>query len=334
MNALDSSVSPVLFVTFKPLTESNGIASFQEFFRFRFGDCNGQTNSDGIFLARVSPIERDAPDEVWYTNGPVVKGEHGDIRFVKSDHFVALHLETCVDDGASIRELTHQAYSRLIKSALDLGYPHLVRVWNYLPEINRGKDDEECYKQFSVGRANAFTDFDYAKENFPAGTAVGGDAGCPLSITLLTSNESCRTVENPRQNSAYQYPRIYGPQSPSFSRAIIIGDDQNPYLLLSGTASIVGHESRHNDDLQAQVMETVRNIESVVSKGEEMYCAGKFTTPVSHPLFRVYLRRSTDFEPIKRELAAKFGNESQIVFLRGDICRSELELEIEGVIPI
>src|SRR5690606_13866131 len=68
-------------------------------------------------------------------------------------------------------------------------------------------------------------------------------------------------VENPRQVSAYRYPRQYGPTPPAFARAMLSPAKQ---LLVSGTASVVGHASHHVGDAAAQLDETARNLDSLM----------------------------------------------------------------------
>src|SRR3546814_8116900 len=53
---------------------------------------------------------------------------------------------------------------------------------------------------------------------------------------------------------------------PSFSRATLIGDGANARLLVSGTASVVGHESLHAGDLTAQLDETMANLDAQIGR--------------------------------------------------------------------
>ena len=68
-----------------------------------------------------------------------------------------------------------------------------------------------------------------------AGGIVEATARAAAQRVALTGTP----VENPRQVSAYRYPREYGPQSPTFARALLPPSPRVP-LLLSGTASIDG----------------------------------------------------------------------------------------------
>jgi hypothetical protein len=56
----------------------------------------------------------------------------------------------------------------------------------------------------------------------PAATCIGRFDGVRrLQVYWLAAREAGLPLENPRQVSAFRYPRQYGPQSPSFSRALL-----------------------------------------------------------------------------------------------------------------
>src|SRR5204862_4731485 len=121
------------------------------------------------------------------------------------------------------------------------------------------EDDTEHYKRFSTGRHDALIAAGFAKSDFPAACAVGMRGG-NLAIHFLASRERGRNVENPRQVSAYDYPRQYGVRSPSFARATVAADGS---VFISGTASVVGHETLRIGDVGAQCEETIANLSRV-----------------------------------------------------------------------
>src|SRR5690606_226506 len=103
-----------------------------------------------------------------------------------------------------------------------LGYPHLVRIWNFIPDINRGSGDDETYVHFNRGRAIAFDELGFSSSRYPAATGVGSPAGSPLKVVVLASRTVPLAIENPRQTSACHYPRQFGPRSPAFARAMLL----------------------------------------------------------------------------------------------------------------
>ncbi len=155
----------------------------------------------------------------------------------------------------------------------------------------------------------------------PVASALGTTAGAPL-IYFLAARESARTIENPRQIPAYRYPPLYGPSSPSFSRASLHGEN---VLFIAGTASIVGHESRHDGDLTAQIDETLHNIAVLISEVEGAgYRAGNGVWQL-----KIYLRHADHLAVARERLQGVFPDPHQIIYLRADICRAELLIEIE-----
>jgi enamine deaminase RidA (YjgF/YER057c/UK114 family) len=98
-------------------------------------------------------------------------------------------------------------------------------------------------------------------------------------------------------------------------------------LLVAGTASIVGEESRHPEDTRAQVTETLRNLEALLVN------AG---APAGDPLrrltdVRIYVVRADDTELVEREVRARAAASVRIETALARVCRPELLVEIEGV---
>ena len=136
-------------------------------------------------------------------------------------------------------------------------------------------------------------------------------------------------IENPRQISAYSYPAQYGPRGPTFSRALFATWDNLQQLYISGTAAIFGHLSQHEGDAEAQAMETIVNLRSVMDEanGHGLIDASR-DTELS---FKVYLRQPEFRALAEARLREAFGPAPSIVYLHADICRRELLLEIEVV---
>ena len=128
-------------------------------------------------------------------------------------------------------------------------------------------------------------------------------------------------LENPRQVSAFHYPRQYGPSPPSFSRAMQVAGG----LLISGTASVLGHASHHPDDLAGQLDEILRNLASLrQASGSTAAQAGRGT------LLKVYLRNTATAGFVANYLRARLPAQVQFLVLGADICRRELLAEIDA----
>jgi len=100
-------------------------------------------------------------------------------------------------------------------------------------------------------------------------------------------------------------------------------------LFVSGTAAIVGHQSRHEDCLVSQVEETLRNWQSLFSATHR--ATGQQAGFDRDGTYRVYLRHARDLDPCLAALAHGSVPLEKTTVLRADICRPELLFELDGV---
>jgi enamine deaminase RidA (YjgF/YER057c/UK114 family) len=135
-------------------------------------------------------------------------------------------------------------------------------------------------------------------------------------------------VENPRQVAAYHYPELYGPKSPSFARGTVAGSDWDGMVFVSGTASIVGHESVFPGDPGRQTEEAMRNVEAVLDTAGVQGRGGPLGARLRS--LRVYVRFPEQTEAIRRAILAAAGSAVPTAFLQAEICREELLVEIEA----
>ena len=269
-----------------------------------------------------------APLEVWRGKGDVTAGHEGAIRWSSDGELLFGVIEVAEGEGGII-EASRIAYAAMSDFVSARGFPHMLRIWNYLDAITLGEGDAERYRQFCVGRAHGLGQFE--TELLPAATAIGRcDGQRVLQVYWLAAKAPGKPVENPRQVSAYRYPRQYGPQSPSFARAMLPPTvDQMP-LLLSGTAAVVGHASQHDGELQAQMEETFRNFDALLTaaRARQPALPGDFGPGTR---LKVYVRDAADLPLVAEALAARFGGRVPHVLLHAAICRRELAIEIDGV---
>lgn len=271
--------------------------------------------------------------DVWQTRLPVTSGITGCVRWRTDGHWVLGTID--LDEGSQpegLAALSEHAYRDLFQALDATGCTHLQRIWNYLPQINGDGGGLERYRQFNLGRQRAFIAAGRAAfEGAPAACALGIRQGA-LGVRFLAGRRAPRPVENPRQVSAYRYPSTYGPSAPTFSRAALaeLGDGQVA-LFISGTASIVGHETVHVGDVQAQTRETLRNLTAVIDTAHGQGSA-RFALADLHGV--VYIRHVADAPVVRQLLAEAVGEEAPLVrdavFLEADICRQDLLVEIEA----
>ena len=232
------------------------------------------------------------------------------------------------DAGALLRA-TESAYQEIFAVLRQTGHRHLIRIWNYLPEINRHADGDERYRLFNSARQLAFRNSGQATVGtVPAACALGSPAGSPISIYFLAAREPPTMIENPRQTSAYHYPPKFGRHSPIFSRACVLNASAGTSLFVSGTASIVGHETIHQGDVVAQTRETVANINALLDEANRV--VGQRRYSFNGLKFKVYVRRPSDLGAIEGVLSRSLRPSTPIVYLQADVCREDLLVEIEA----
>ncbi|HHM06004.1 MAG TPA: pteridine-dependent deoxygenase like protein [Gammaproteobacteria bacterium] len=265
--------------------------------------------------------------EVWRCDAPVVSGLEGGCHWSHSDAVLLLARRIEEGRGQDLGAAVRDAYGLLLGQARARGFPHVLRIWNYFAHINQGEGDGERYKRFCVGRAQAFEAAGYAEAHYPAASAIGHGGGDGV-IYLLAAQVPPRHFENPQQVSAYRYPRCYGPRSPSFARATLLESRGGAELFLSGTASVVGHRTLHPGDPAGQLGVTLANIEGLLQ-----HVAARAALPAPPRLtgVKAYLREPEAAAGLRRGLRAHFGDQVPLVLLRGDICRRDLAIELEGV---
>lgn len=272
----------------------------------------------------------DLEAESWCVDEAVQSGRSGDIAWRRAGDLLFLALELPDDPVTDPREAVELAYERLLSVADEAGCRQLLRAWNYLPAINEGDGDAERYRRFCLGRAAALEKAGYGEGELCAGTAIGSDEPL-LRIYLLCAPLPGINIENPRQVSAYQYPRQYGPRSPSFARATTVaGVYDSILLMISGTASVVGHRSLHVGDIDGQLEELIRNLETLLSESALKLGRPGLAAFNQTSLLRVYVRHAEHWPVIERRLRERWPG-IHLAGLRGDICRSDLLVEIEAV---
>ena len=232
-------------------------------------------------------------------------------------------------DAGALSGATEMAYQEIFAVLRRTGHRHLIRIWNYLPEINREAGGEERYRLFNSARQLAFRQSGQATAGtVPAACALGSPAGSPISIYFLAARQSPKMIENPRQTSAYHYPPKFGRHSPTFSRACVLNASAGTSLFVSGTASIVGHETIHRGDVDAQTRETMANINALLDEANRV--AGPARYSLDGLKFKVYVRRPSDLGAIEGILSRSLRPSTPIVYLQADVCREDLLVEIEA----
>lgn len=300
-------------------------------FATTFGAHPHPTDDPRAFHVELEPLGASDTMEVWHGDLPVECGDEGPIRWTTNGEILFASLALPRSETHDIEGASHRAYRRLIGFCRETGFGHLWRVWNYIGDINDGEGDQERYRRFCVGRASALEELGFGRADYPAATAVGAlRARHGLVLHLVAGRTPGLHIQNPRQTDPFLYPPAYGPKSPTFSRATLVGQVGAKRLLISGTASIVGHVSTYPGDVAAQLEEILRNLDRLLR--EVAAWPQLETTPqLDQALYlKIYLRNGAVVSAARRYLEQRLGLLPPQLFLRSDLCRRDLLVEIEA----
>lgn len=250
-------------------------------------------------------------------------------------------------DAAQLQQGVAAAYLRLLAIVREHGDHQAVRFWNYLPRIlDLAEADRDRYMVFNAGRHEALSQWfgrNRLRQSLVAASAVdhGGD---DFEIHVLASDAKFSAIENPRQRPAHRYSPRYGPVPPSFARATLLQPTvpTDPLrLITAGTASVLGEDSRHHDDVARQLEETFINLAVLVaaaSPGSEISPENVEENPAlrrdllghySH--VRAYVPHAKDEAAVADALREMCVNAPIIELMPAMLCRQDLLVEIEAM---
>jgi chorismate lyase / 3-hydroxybenzoate synthase len=276
-------------------------------------------------------------------------------------HATVSILDAASMPAATLEQAVAFAYQALAGALAQAGC-HPVRFWNFIPGIHAAMDvdtssapetpdasdasvaDEgagahprDRYMVFNAGRFAAFASTYGSPAAFsrslPTASAVGVREG-PLVIHALGLEAPGRPLENPRQVPAYSYSRRYGRLPPCFARATLVQAprEERPWLLVGGTASILGEDSIHVRDPRRQAAETFENLARLVESGRASAQSPDRGDPLSaFRELRVYIVRDEDADLLRAMVRERFPADTRVEYAQADLCRQELLVEIEGL---
>jgi len=283
--------------------------------------------------ASSEPILDIALDGRGYPEGPGLEFLGGDYNRecweAPEDQLCAIVISEPDEPGADAALAAETLYRKLIRTLGESRFGYPLRLWNYFPAINHGDEDRERYRRFCVGRGRALEAAGLNDARMCAATAIGGEQPV-MQLVALAGVSPGISIENPRQVSAWNYPRRYGPRQPAFARATGIDlENGRAGLLVSGTASVIGHATAHSGDALAQTDEAASNLDALLG-----HAAGVMNRPHlarfnADSLARVYVRHAEDWSAIEQRLRKRWPD-LKLCALRGDVCRADLLVEIEA----
>jgi chorismate lyase / 3-hydroxybenzoate synthase len=289
-----------------------------------------------VLTMHMADAVEECATEVWTTSRPTESGTHNGISYAHDGEYI--FAAGSIPPSSIYTEVTREAYADALYVMRSLGYPKIVRMWNYIHRINEDNiENLEIYQDFVRGRAEAFEQYHIPKVELPAATVIGSLGG-GIAFYFLASRSGARVnIENPRQIAAYEYPRRYGPKSPSFARATYhapSGSGEEPgRIYISGTASILGHETMHEGDAGKQCQVALENIQYLISASN----LSTYGLRAGYELadlrnVKVYIKHREDMETVRNMCAEVFSPDAAIMYLNLDMCRADLLVELEAVV--
>lgn len=230
-------------------------------------------------------------------------------KLLQDEDSIALMLPIKVTDYITID--IYNGYKAILSDTEE--YPYIYQMWCFLPDI------DENYQKFNLGRYTAFSELGITE--YPVSTCVSADRNHIVLHAILGKHKP-HIIDNPVQVLPQNYPKQYGNIPPAFSRAAIV----NNKLRISGTASIIGSTTIHENDIITQTKETMLNIERLIEQANKYL--DKELTPKSL-VYTVYLKNISDEYEVRRLLYLLYG-ELDINMHIADMCRKDLLIEIEA----
>lgn len=279
--------------------------------------------SNSILSVGMPTINEKNFYEIWEVEDKVARSSYNNINISKNNH--CLFGSTIIDNKGSYEEIKAEIQKKYLDffKISNKNSMSIVKIWHYLPELLKSCPDKKTnYSLLCESREEVYRNF-YRNSDYPAATVIGIEGNKILIYFLAASCETYEVIENKRQVSSYNYPQNIFSEKPMFSRAVSFSFKGNlqKKIMISGTASIKGYQSVHKSDVAKQLDEALKNYKTFA----------KLDNNPSN-ICRVYLTKyqTKNLSIIVKKLENFFGI-NQYVLLQGDICRSELLIEIEGI---
>lgn len=280
--------------------------------------------------------------DCWYSEGnqAVIEKKEGIITYRQATEgiFGSMQLPMPIIDGENSKTVAFKLYTALFHFLKKRPSYKLLRIWNYVPSIIKDLDDpkfdREIYRCFNHGRYTAFKN-EYGKNpqgwEIPAASAVGCNENM-LKIEFFASDINPIYIENKIQTPAIDYSKKFGKIPPVFSRGVIYKKNHQTFLISAGTASVVNEETLHNDNIYAQLMQSIQNLRILTSQFNLKSYKINYSFGLEDlVLLRTYYRKESDRQFLEKMLRKIVVPNCQLSFQKADICRKDLLVELEGI---
>jgi enamine deaminase RidA (YjgF/YER057c/UK114 family) len=233
-----------------------------------------------------------------------------------------------------------------IKKILDkeeMPISSIVRQWNYIAQITCVQKEKQHYQEFNDARSHFYNQTNWPS-GYPAATGIGTERG-GVVVDLFAVKSKCEDVmlfplDNQLQVAAHAYSQsvLIGLEdkefktrtTPKFERGKVVHSENHALVYISGTAAIRGEGSLALTDIKKQTLITLENIEELISSTNLMDAGVKEIQQSKIKSLRIYLK-TADYYQIAKMVVDRILPDVPAVYLRGDICRDNLLIEIEGI---
>jgi enamine deaminase RidA (YjgF/YER057c/UK114 family) len=294
-----------------------------------------------------APLECDLLMEVYYSvspewkrtlflhsSGGVILFEHDGLSV--SNGFSASNTGDCITDSDLAFKTLQQLLSETGFEILDI-----TRQWNYIEGILSSNERHQHYQIFNDARTKFYEDH-FREKGYPAATGIGMQKGGILIEYIAIRGDQVYNVpmDNPQQIPAHQYhpdclmgvPAGDSKTTPKFERGRFVDLQGEEVFFISGTAAIMGEKTANPGDAEQQTRLTINNIDRLVSK-DNLLKNNIEPRDLRYNYLRIYLKHKKDFRKVREICLERYGS-VPIVWLQADICRKDLEVEIEGTLLV
>ena len=245
------------------------------------------------------------------------------------------------DFSQSVKLQSQEVFSRLdgILSACGFAVDDIVRQWNYIGGIVGCRDGKQNYQEFNDARTVYYSGGNW-QHGYPAATGIGAEGegivvGC---IAFKSASGAIYPIDNPLQVAAHVYSEKVlidnaagaMKSTPKFERAKVIVTGRVACCFVSGTAAIRGEQSVDASSVEQQTIRTIENIAHLVSK-QNLVRYGCSPYELKYAQLQVFIKYAEDYEVVKNVVEQAFPN-LNVLYSIADVCRSELLVEIEGIL--
>lgn len=248
------------------------------------------------------------------------------------------------DFSDSVSKQSKEVFDKLedLLSTYGFKVDDIVRQWNFIGSIVSYRDGKQNYQEFNDARTRYYAQGGW-KNGYPAATGIGASGDCIIvgGIAFKKANAEAKgiyPIDNPLQIAAHIYSKRVlvdnaegaMKSTPKFERAKLIETQRGACCFVSGTAAIRGEESMDASSARLQTIKTIENIEYLVSK-ENLVRFGCKPYELNYAKLLVYIKNEEDYDEVKAVVEERFP-QLPVIYTIADVCRSELLVEIEGIL--